>query len=450
MPIAPLQVCRLQNLLVHVAGLLQATWAHAWLTSHANINSMQPGWTYMFEAIYKDNTLVIQYPFQGLVLLGAVSPEGCELPDTAARAELAQRLGVTPVPSIHGSCDELLQRLGDGCFKLANNQAGYTKHSFSNRHVSQVSTTESRPATFEGWVLQGGDSHRCKLVQLSFKQTGHLAKHALHPLVVWDAVYRGVGRGTILKGLPSHYQVEADAILTALNHQFWRVQALLQEEVERTWLAQGCMAGNASAAATAAAPAAAPVAALEQQLAGLALSTSAAGEAMPVWASSSASTGETAAMKLSAAFRDAVQYAISKDTHFVSSLFKSDKTAPGLRGLILECIRPSTDGSIPGYTPSPAFKQTYAKGWMKGPQQGRMSASAPAPLILQKLTNEAAMCVLSKLPVRRMGVGNAMLVCRAWRRLITGDPGFKAQAEQWEKVTQQAHEASIRHARVQL
>lgn len=46
-----------------------------WLASHNTAAVRQPGWTYMFEAVYHDNVHVVPYPFEGLVLLGAVLPQ---------------------------------------------------------------------------------------------------------------------------------------------------------------------------------------------------------------------------------------------------------------------------------------------------------------------------------------------------------------------------------------
>jgi hypothetical protein len=105
-------------LLLLLLPMLQALWGREWLHSNANLPAMQPGWTYMFEAVYQHNTHVVRYPFEGLVLLGAVSPQGLELPDAAARQQLAAELGdigVMAVPSIEGALLELLQRLGRGC-----------------------------------------------------------------------------------------------------------------------------------------------------------------------------------------------------------------------------------------------------------------------------------------------------------------------------------------------
>jgi hypothetical protein len=72
----------------------QSIWATDWIRKNANFSVMRPGWTYLFEIIYPDNRVIIQYPHSGylpphfesylfiydrLVLLACVSPTGDEL-----------------------------------------------------------------------------------------------------------------------------------------------------------------------------------------------------------------------------------------------------------------------------------------------------------------------------------------------------------------------------------
>ena len=60
---------------------MQALWAQAWLERTLPPGAMQPGWTYVFEAAWRGAMRVLAYPFEGLVLLGAVDPTGRELTD---------------------------------------------------------------------------------------------------------------------------------------------------------------------------------------------------------------------------------------------------------------------------------------------------------------------------------------------------------------------------------
>lgn len=50
----------------------QSEWAtECWQREHANFEP-NPNWTYLFEIVYSHNRIVLEYPFEGLVLLGAV------------------------------------------------------------------------------------------------------------------------------------------------------------------------------------------------------------------------------------------------------------------------------------------------------------------------------------------------------------------------------------------
>ena len=79
---------------------MQALWALRWLRNHDCEQQMQPGWTYLFEAVYADNTIVVPYLFEGLVLLTAVAPDGCEMRSPGERQQLAAQLGVMLVPCL--------------------------------------------------------------------------------------------------------------------------------------------------------------------------------------------------------------------------------------------------------------------------------------------------------------------------------------------------------------
>jgi hypothetical protein len=124
---------------------------------------------------------------------------------------------------------------------------------------------------------------------------------------------------------------------------------------------------------------------------------------------------------------------LRSDSHSGSGSYSSSAgsrlgPAPSLRGLLLSCIKPSTDGCLQGYTPSAAFLQTYCKGWAQGPRHGRVSVLDPQPLISTVLTDQALMAVLGRL--EGCDAGRALQVCRGWSKLLLGDAGFRAKAEQ--------------------
>lgn len=492
-----------------MAACMQAVWACTWLQQNIPAGALQPGWTYMFEALYYDNTHVIQYPFEALVLLAAVDASGHQLPSPAALQQLARQLGLLAAPSLEGTVPELTARLSQGC-KLAHSSSSSTSSSTSGKAATAAkgrpsnrdaymqmlldgqnsnhhnsSSSRQQPANFEGFVLQDPKSgQRYKLVHEAFHRTGHAASKLLHPLAVWDAVYCGQSRAELAQGLPAHYLAELDAMLTALEQPFWTVQQQLQNDLQLSWLpgsepaqataplavdvsATGGLStaasgsSGSSAAANAAAP---PAGSLEDDdtaggvfspasmpASGAHSSSSSASsisisESMPAGVSISGSSlvSDAVLPQIRQAYAEALQYAQHKNSTCVYSMFlqaNSDSglgrygrstakhgPAPALRGLLLSCIRPSTDGHMQGYTPSAAFAQTYCKGWAQGPKQGRVSVLDPEPLISQVLTDQALMAVLGRLEGR--DVGRVLLVCRAWSKLLLGDAGFMARAQQ--------------------
>lgn len=59
----------------------QAQWAKRWLHDNVALGHLDPDLTYLCEIIYDDNRIVIRYPYEGLVLLGAYNRlSGEELP----------------------------------------------------------------------------------------------------------------------------------------------------------------------------------------------------------------------------------------------------------------------------------------------------------------------------------------------------------------------------------
>ena len=73
----------------------QAAWAKTWILEQDIASHLEPGWTYMFEAIYPTRRVVVNYHFNGLVLLGACTPNGSSLVSGSDEIfALAAKLGV--------------------------------------------------------------------------------------------------------------------------------------------------------------------------------------------------------------------------------------------------------------------------------------------------------------------------------------------------------------------
>jgi hypothetical protein len=183
---------------------------------------MQPGWTYLFEAVYAGSTHVVQYPFEGLVLLDAVSPAGQALQRAEQRISLAETFGpgIIPVPEVTGAASELRAKLSEGT--EADRHASHTKYPAAR---ATTETAPSAPPTFEGWVVQGSDGSREQLIQHSFTWVERRAQQLLHPLAVWHAVcIEGCSRAELLQPWPQHMRSELGRMLDALEQGFHEAQ----------------------------------------------------------------------------------------------------------------------------------------------------------------------------------------------------------------------------------
>ncbi|KAL6758439.1 hypothetical protein V8C86DRAFT_1827786 [Haematococcus lacustris] len=192
----------------------QAVWAQGQLRANPDfVAHVQPGWTYLFEAVYAANTHVISYPFQGLVLLDAICPAGLGLASGAAKHALATRLGTLAAPELQLQETE---ELGSWL------QAGQASSPSTPTPIPPP--TPTYPPASEGWVVTlGSCGQRIKLVNDSFKRA-HYEAQLLHPLCVWDRVRQGASRDQLLPPcLPSHLRAEAEAVLAALHHSFQEV-----------------------------------------------------------------------------------------------------------------------------------------------------------------------------------------------------------------------------------
>jgi RNA ligase len=93
----------------------QAAWAQAWLDRTPR--PFEPGWTYLFELVAPWNRIVLRYPSEDMVLLGAVrNGDGRDIPYGEV-PPVAARLGVTAVRSWRRPLDAV--DLGDASVREA-------------------------------------------------------------------------------------------------------------------------------------------------------------------------------------------------------------------------------------------------------------------------------------------------------------------------------------------
>ncbi|GFH29326.1 SET domain containing [Haematococcus lacustris] len=103
------------------------------------------------------------------------------------------------------------------------------------------------------------------------------------------------------------------------------------------------------------------------------------------------------------------------------------------QGQLLDVVRPAHDGSgLPGYQPSPAMAQTFAKAWPKGPLAGCL---APGPKLACTAIQTPHLFELVLAALDGSSAVKAMSVCWTWCQLVRGWPGLVAAVEQSKETS---------------
>lgn len=170
----------------------QARWAKAHLSGF-DLSPLDQTITYLAEAIYPANKIVIPYADSGLFLLAAYQQDGIEL-----SYEDLQSVGTAvgwPVVT-----------------RLAS-------PSFSDL----LGQTATLPATQEGWVLRFSDGLRLKIKGDEYLRIHRIVSH-LTPLAIWDLMANGGDLDSYRKDLPEEFWTDFDTITGIL---YGRLNGLL-------------------------------------------------------------------------------------------------------------------------------------------------------------------------------------------------------------------------------
>ena len=147
---------------------------------------MVPGTTYLVEAIYPENRIVIHYPEPALVLLAAYHEDGTEADFT---------------------------ELGDTATALGWRTA--VRHTYAS-FAGLLADAKVLPATAEGFVLRFADGLRLKVKGDEYRRIHALISRCT-PLAMWEAMAAGDDMETIRRDLPEEFWDDFDAITSALG-----------------------------------------------------------------------------------------------------------------------------------------------------------------------------------------------------------------------------------------
>lgn len=182
-------------------GSDQAKWAKKWLTGH-DLSALSTGATYLAEAIYPENRIVVHYSYSGLVLLGAYHSDGSEL-----------------------TYEQIIQTANDLGWRCAK------RHSYS--HVSELmAIAKDLPATEEGFVLRFSNGLRLKIKGDEYRRI-HALVSRLTPLAMWEAMMAGDDLESIRKQLPEEFWNDFDQIILVLQSNLAALLAEVMIEVKK-------------------------------------------------------------------------------------------------------------------------------------------------------------------------------------------------------------------------
>lgn len=175
----------------------QAIWAQAMLDG-ADLGALEPGTTYLFEAIYPENRIVVRYTEPALVLLAAYAPDGQELAyeevEAAARA--------------------------------LNWRAARREHFATIGEM--VARAAVLPKDDEGFVIRFANGLRLKLKGAEYRRIHALISRCT-PLAMWEAMNAGDDLTAIRRDLPEEFWGDFDDIIRLLSAQVHALEARVAE-----------------------------------------------------------------------------------------------------------------------------------------------------------------------------------------------------------------------------
>ena len=161
-------------------GTEQAKWAEKKLES-LNLAALEIGTTYLAEAVYAENRIVVSYDEPQLVLLSAYNNKGQEL---------------------NGSdVDDVASRLRTRAAK---------RYQFES--MSQIlEAASSLPRSEEGYVLRFESGHRLKVKGAEYRRI-HALISRVTPLAIWEMILNRDDLNSIRRDIPEEYWRDFDDI----------------------------------------------------------------------------------------------------------------------------------------------------------------------------------------------------------------------------------------------
>jgi RNA ligase len=163
----------------------QALWAAERIKA-CDLGALQRGTTYLAEAVYAENRIVVRYADDELVLLAVYDEAGAEL-SYASLCETADRLG----------------------WRIAG------RHSYAS--VSELmAQAKDLPRDTEGFVVRFDDGLRLKGAEY---RRIHALISRITPLAMWEIMQAGDDLAAVRKDIPEEFWADFDSICALLSRQ---------------------------------------------------------------------------------------------------------------------------------------------------------------------------------------------------------------------------------------
>ena len=201
----------------------QAIWAKHWINDYCKLSEFQAGYTYLFEIIYQNNTVVVNYTFEGLVLLAITDESGCEL----AYEELlrcARAINFFMVtPRITGPYSEVMWYCGG--VEEAQNVISPIWPPFRS---GALPVNEKRQ---EGWVVKFEEGNRLKIIHEWWKNASKLGQ-LVHPQVVWLLIKHDKVSDVFVDA-PIQFKTEVRRMIQAVGKTFDKTLMLVERCLQK-------------------------------------------------------------------------------------------------------------------------------------------------------------------------------------------------------------------------
>lgn len=163
----------------------QARWAQERLDG-LDTGALRPGVTYLAEAVYPENRIVVRYEEPALVMLAAYDAEGYEL-DSGAVGAIAAELG----------------------WRMARRSA-FDSVGDLVAHASRL------PRSEEGFVIRFASGERLKVKGSEYKRI-HALITGITPLGIWNLLQAGDEVEAVRRDIPEEFWADFDAIAGLLR-----------------------------------------------------------------------------------------------------------------------------------------------------------------------------------------------------------------------------------------